>query len=145
MGALKELRGQVVGVDAAPIIYLVEANPVYLSVVEPFFNSLDREEFSAVTSATTLAEVLVHPYRRGDPALVEAYFDVVLRRALTAVVITTAIAVRASQLRARYRWLRTPDALQLAAVIEFGATFFVTNDVQLRAVREIQVLTLDQL
>ena len=58
------LRGAVVGLDTAPLIYYIEENPDYLSVVQPFFEAMDRGEFHVVTSAVTLLEVLVHPLRR---------------------------------------------------------------------------------
>lgn len=45
-------------------------------------------------------------------------------------------------LRAQYD-IRMPDALQMAAALEAGATLFVTNDRQLRKVQEIGVLLLD--
>ncbi|GAA4301037.1 type II toxin-antitoxin system VapC family toxin [Compostibacter hankyongensis] len=54
------------------------------------------------------------------------------------------IAEKAAALRARYN-LRTPDALQLATAIEYKADYFLTNDVRLTAVREIQSITLNDL
>jgi len=55
------LRGTVVGLDTAPLIYLIEENSIYFPFVLPFFEALDRGEFVAVTSIITLAEVLVVP------------------------------------------------------------------------------------
>jgi predicted nucleic acid-binding protein len=63
---LARLRGKVVGLDTAPLIYLVEENPSYLEIVEAFFTAFDRGEFRIVTSTITLTEVLVHPLRRGN-------------------------------------------------------------------------------
>ena len=55
------LRGAVVGLDTALLIYLIEENSNYLPFVRPFFEAVDRVEFRIVTSSLTLAEVLVHP------------------------------------------------------------------------------------
>ncbi|WP_404987325.1 type II toxin-antitoxin system VapC family toxin [Candidatus Hadarchaeum sp.] len=55
-----------------------------------------------------------------------------------------AIAERAADLRARYG-LRTPDALQVATALHAGATAFLTNDARLKAVRELEVVLLDEL
>lgn len=54
------------------------------------------------------------------------------------------LADRAAELNARYR-LSTPDAIQLATAIGFGATRFYGNDRGLRKVREIECLIVDDL
>ena len=48
------LRGTVVGLDTAPLIYFIEENPDYVSVVQPFFEAMDQGEFGVVTSVVTL-------------------------------------------------------------------------------------------
>ena len=55
-----DLSGKVVGLDSAPLIYFIEEHPAYLATVRPFFEALDRGEFTVVTSMVTLLEVLVH-------------------------------------------------------------------------------------
>jgi predicted nucleic acid-binding protein len=54
------------------------------------------------------------------------------------------LADHAAELRARYR-LSTPDAIQLATAIGFGATRFYGNDRSLRRVKEIECLIVDDL
>src|SRR5437764_9547125 len=66
---IEALRGTVVGLDTAPLIYFIEENPSYLHVVRPFFEAVDRGEFRVITSILTLTEVLVHPLRQGDHEL----------------------------------------------------------------------------
>jgi len=53
------------------------------------------------------------------------------------------LAWQAAELRARYQ-MRTPDAIQLAAAIEFGAPLFVTNDDRLHKGTEIEVVALER-
>ncbi|WP_147068735.1 type II toxin-antitoxin system VapC family toxin [Microcystis aeruginosa] len=62
---LMQLQGQVVGLDTAPLIYLMEQNQAYLGLVRAFFGAVSRGEFQVVTSTLTLTEVLVHPLRSG--------------------------------------------------------------------------------
>jgi len=50
VGWVEDLTGRVVGLDTAPFIYYVEANPTYLLRVDPFFAALDRGEMQVVTS-----------------------------------------------------------------------------------------------
>ncbi|MCB0251749.1 MAG: PIN domain-containing protein, partial [Anaerolineae bacterium] len=53
-----------------------------------------------------------------------------------------ALARKAVALRATYN-IHIPDALQIAAALESGATLFVTNDRRLTKVREIEFLLFD--
>lgn len=54
------------------------------------------------------------------------------------------IARIAALLRADYK-LRTPDAIQIATAIYAKADCFLTNDKQLKSIKEIQILTMDDL
>jgi predicted nucleic acid-binding protein len=56
--------------------------------------------------------------------------------------VTPSVAECAAELRAKYQSLRTPDAQQLAAAIEYGCSHFITNDKRLRKVTEIRILVL---
>lgn len=56
--------------------------------------------------------------------------------------IDAALARRAIVLRAQYD-IHVPDALQIAAALETGATLFVTGDRRLVKVQEIDVLLFD--
>src|SRR5687767_3515608 len=116
------LRGTIVGLDTAPLIYLIEENPSYLPFVRPFFEAVDLGEFQLVTSTLTLAEVLVHPMRRGDHELADQYRRILLHaNHVTTVPVSETIAEEAAQLRARHA-LRTPDAIQLATASCSGAS-----------------------
>ncbi len=63
---VRRLKGNVVGLDTAILIYFMEQNPSYLATVRPFFEALDGREFTAVTSMITLLEVLIRPLREGN-------------------------------------------------------------------------------
>ncbi len=53
--------------DSASVIYYIEENTRYLSIVEPIFERIDNSLLTAVTSPVTLSESLVIPYRLGQP------------------------------------------------------------------------------
>src|SRR5580698_7351090 len=110
---LKALSGAVVGLDTAPLIYLIEENSAYLPIVRPFFEGVDRGEFRVITSVVTLAEVLVHPMREGDHDLADQYRRILLQaKHVVTLPVSEAIAEQAAELRARHG-LRMPDAIQL--------------------------------
>ncbi|MBA3559604.1 MAG: type II toxin-antitoxin system VapC family toxin [Gemmatimonadaceae bacterium] len=117
-----------VAVDTAVFIYLIEEHPAYLPVVEPLFDEVAAGMREIVTSAVTLLEVLVVPFRTGEVALAGLYEALLTRsRGLRLVEIDRGQLRAAAQLRAHYD-LRTPDALQLAAALSSRCSAFVTND-----------------
>ena len=42
MGWLAQLQGQIVGLDTAPLIYLVEENSNYLEIADAFFEAMEH-------------------------------------------------------------------------------------------------------
>jgi predicted nucleic acid-binding protein len=133
----------IVGVDTAPFIYLWERHPRYLSLSEELFNYLKQPQVEGITSIVTLIETCVYPRRQGRQDLVEAYERALLHsQQVRMLPVGTALARRAVALRAQYN-VRVPDALQVAAAMEAGATVFVTNDQALAKLQEIQVLLLE--
>ncbi|HAH24249.1 MAG TPA: hypothetical protein DCL77_10935 [Prolixibacteraceae bacterium] len=58
--------------------------------------------------------------------------------------LTIEIAKKAAAYRAKYG-LKTPDSIQIATAVDASADFFFTNDIRLKAVKEIEILVLDEL
>jgi predicted nucleic acid-binding protein len=133
------------GFDTAPIIYFVEANPRYDTLVTAIFQHVAARAIQGVTSVITLTEVLVHPFRQNNARLGDEYRTLLLTsRDFLTLPINAAIAEQAANLRARYG-LRTPDALQIATALAAGCAAFLTNDTRLQRVTELRVLVLDEL
>jgi predicted nucleic acid-binding protein len=143
---INQLQGQIVGLDTAPLIYLIERNPTYVEMMRFFFRELNRGEFTVVTSAVTLLESLVQPLRRGDTMLAQQYRDILFNQeGLTTIEVSSDIAETAAQLRAIHN-IQSLDAIQLATAIRGGAAFFLTNDVRLpSSLPGLTVLLLDEL
>lgn len=131
-----------VGVDTAIFIYFIEEHPLFLPLIEPLFQEVDKGRTELVTSALTLLEVLVVPYRSGDRLLAERYEALLTRsRGIQIAEISRDHLRAAAQLRAA-TGARTPDALQLVAALAGGCNTFLTNDRKLPAVRGLRILQL---
>ena len=141
---ISNLRGKTVGLDTAPLIYFIEENPAYIETVRFFFEAMDRGDFLVVTSTVTLLEVLVHPLRSNNRELAIEYRDILLNSKLMTSDVSSAIAEQAARLRAAHN-IRTPDAIQISAALNAGATHFFTNDIRLPEIPSIQILSLDAL
>lgn len=143
MGLVDELRGLRVCIDTAPIIYFIEKNQRYLNIVRPVFAEIDAGRIEAITSTITLLEVLVQPIKANNRSLAEQYREVLLySEGLTTFEILHEVSEMSSELRAKYS-IKTPDAIQVAVSILYGANKFITNDPALKKVSDIDVLVLD--
>lgn len=143
MNWIEALSAKTVAVDSAPLIYFIEGHHNFFETVQPFFAALEEGDFTAFTSVVTLSEVLVHPLRYGLFNTVIAYQNF-FAQYLPITPVTPEIAESAARLRADYA-LRTPDAIQLATAITHNADFFLTNDVRLERVKQIEILLLSDL
>jgi predicted nucleic acid-binding protein len=132
-----------IGVDTAIFIYFIEENPRFLPLILPLFQDADKGGRQLVTSALTLLEVLVVPYRAGDQMLAERYEMLLTRsRGVRLIDVSRGQLTAAAQLRA-VSGVRTPDALQLVAAMGAHCAAFLTNDRRLPTIPGLRVLQLE--
>lgn len=142
MALLDDLGPGPVAVDTVAFIYLIEEDPTFLPIVLPLFEESDRGRRQLVTSALTLLEVLVVPYRVGDRKLAQDYETLLTRsRGVQLVGLTRDLLQAAAQLRATAR-IKTPDALQMAAALATKCGTFVTNDRRLPPIAGLRTIQL---
>ncbi|RLF47094.1 MAG: PIN domain nuclease [Thermoplasmata archaeon] len=142
---IKSLANKLIGLDTAPIIYFVEENEKYIGILTQFFNHLAKGAFNAVTSSLTVLEILVWPYSKRHYSLAEKYKEILVgSKHLVVMPVSIDISVEAAKLRAKYK-IRTPDAIQIATAIHCGADMFLTNDLKLKKVKDIDIVVLDDL
>ena len=142
MGLTSDLGPGPVAVDSALFIYLIEEDARYLSAVRSLFLEADRGERLIVTSAITLLEVLVVPFRDSDAHLAERYEQLITRsRGVRVMDVTRGASRAAAQLRAA-TGVKPPDALQLAAALGAGCGTFLTNGRRLPAIPGLRVVQL---
>lgn len=134
-GGLQE--GDLVVVDTAPLIYILEDHPRFAALFQGLFEAADRGQLQVAVSTISVAELLVGPFKEGRDALAKRYEKALANFELIAV--STEIAVTAARLRAS-TGLRLPDALQAATALESGATALVTHDRDFSKLSGLQVL-----
>ena len=134
-----------IAIDTAPFIYFIEENKSYIDILDVLFTRINEGRLTAYTSVVTLIEVLTKPIEDGNEELVERYSAILTNSShLSVVDIDSSMAVEVARLRAKYH-IKTPDAIQIATGIVNDAKVFITNDVNLKRVKEIKVLLLDDL
>jgi predicted nucleic acid-binding protein len=129
--------GDLLLVDSAPIIYVLEGHPTFSPMFKPFFVAHDAGRIQFAVTTMSLAEVLIGPLQAGDEALAERYRAVL--ETWQVVELTADIAANAARLRASLR-LKLADAVQAASAISINADALVTHDRDFSKVHTLRVL-----
>jgi predicted nucleic acid-binding protein len=142
VGLMADLGRGPAGVDTVVFIYFIEEHPQFLPLLEPLFREVDDGRRELVTSALTLLEVLVVPYRSGDYLLAGRYGALLTQsRGVRVAEISRSQLRAAAQLRAT-TGVKTPDSLRLVAALAAGCSTFLTNDRDLPGIPGLRVLQL---
>ncbi len=141
MGQLNLPSFATIYLDTQVIIYTVEANPNYYSLLQPLWLKFQTGEIELMTSELTLLETLVFPLKNANTILVSDYEQLLLSSDIQLVPITQSVLRTAANLRANTR-LKTPDAIHAATAISEGCTLFLTNDNGFRNVPHLSVVIL---
>jgi predicted nucleic acid-binding protein len=142
VGLIDDLGAAPVGLDTVGFMYVIEEHATFLPLLVPLFREADEGRREIVTSAVTLLEVLVVPYRAGNRMLAERYEALLTSSRGVRLVDASREQMRAAaQLRAA-TGVKTPDALQLVASIGAGCKTFVTDDRRLPSIPGIRILEL---
>ena len=135
MGRLN-FQNKKVYLDTAIIIYSIEENPIYSTLIKELWDSIKQQIIEVYTSELTLMETLVLPLKVNDSKLINAYENVVCDSAIYPIPVTLSILKFAAQLRANYK-IQTPDAIHLATAIACGCDVFLTNDIALQKIPDL--------
>ena len=140
---LKEIDS--IFIDTAPFIYYIEEYEKYIETVDPLFSYISQGHITAYTSLITLIEVLTKPIEEKDKRLVYKYEELLTdSKGLILTDMDKNIAVESAKLRVKYR-IKIPDAIQVTSGLVNGAKAFITNDSNLKKIKEIKVIVLDDI
>lgn len=128
--------------DTSVFIYLIEDHPVYASKVANLLEYSQRHQVALATSTITYMEFCVKPYEQNKHDVIDRFKELLIDLDLSLYTINVEIADIAAKLRSRYK-LRPMDALQLAAYRYSGCDRFLTNDMPLTKVKEVEFLMLE--
>lgn len=138
-------RHRRLAIDTSIFIYQLEADTRYLAHTDEIFEWIEKPGHTAVTSAITMTELLVQPYRDKDESRADQFFGLLTTYPnLEWIPSDLEVADVAARIRAAHR-LRTPDALQAASAIRTKATGLITNDAIFSRVPHFETLVLEQL
>ena len=117
--------------DTNLFIYLWEDGP-QTQTTRSFVEWIVNSKHDVITSALSLGEILVIPFRMKDENRVRDYEKAF--SGIDVVAFTSAVARHFARLRALHPNLCPPDAMQLASAIHTQADVFITNDNRLASI-----------
>ena len=132
-------------VDTAPFIYLAENHPNYAEKTKKYIAAAFANQDTLFTSVISLMEFSIKPEKEGNPASIIKLKRLWKRLNFEILIIDEEIAEKAAKLRAKYTFLKGLDALQIASALQHGCNQFLTNDIPLKKIIEIQVVLIADL
>jgi predicted nucleic acid-binding protein len=130
--------------DTTPLIYFLDNDINFGIKSKNIFENILSNQKEIVTSAITVNEYLVYPYRTGNHEKINALYDFISDCGIKVYPITVEIADKAARIRAEYTSFKGMDALQLAAACNCGCDVFLTNDKQLKQFNEVKCITVEE-
>ena len=130
--------------DTAPYIYLLDYNDTYRENTIRIFEHCLSHEKQMLTSTVTIEEFCVKPYRDDDIKLIKDFKRFLIDTEIKIIQIDEEIAHKAAMIRAKYKSFKAMDSLQLAAAIIVGCDLFITNDKQLRQIKDLNILVISE-
>jgi predicted nucleic acid-binding protein len=133
-------------IDTAPFIYLIENHPNHYSKVSKFItDEYATNEASLVTSTITLAEFFVKPKLHSDTKTIHAFNTALTNLNVFVSSLSKEIAEHSAELRAKYRFLKGFDAVQLATALHNKCNLLFTNDKVFKRTGVINSILVDDL
>ena len=133
-------------IDTAPLIYYLEAHREFGPIVKEFLEQTHSQNITIYSSVITITEVLSKPIQTSNQGLVERFLDFIVRGTVVMLIpISADIAQVAGELRGKHSFLQTMDALQISAASIYETDVFLTNDIKLKRIPELQVVILKDL
>lgn len=129
-------------IDANIVIYSVEKIEPYRSLLFPFWQAAQHQQFQVISSDLTILETFVKPFKECD-AVLEATFRELLTasKEVRLVPITRAILEKAALLRATIGL----DAIHAATALIEECAVFITNDMAFERVAGLNVTVLQKI
>jgi len=130
-------------VDASVLALHLTGNAAYLALTRALLHGFRDREFAGLTSAITIYQLLVEPYRSGRETVAEAAEQLVAALpGLELVPVSPTICRQAAQVQAQIGG-GLPRAIQIATALAGNSEIYVTRRSTLRRIAGLSVAQLD--
>lgn len=137
-------KAKKVCLDTMIFAYHFGKHPKYSPIIFELFKKIEKHELSACTSIVSLLEILSAPEIQFNQSLEETYKNFFINFPnLNLVTLDISISIKAAELRRIYK-IKLPDSVILATAIVSGTDVLITNDLRLKQIKEIKIVTLEK-
>ncbi len=130
--------------DSNAIIYSVERNEPYCTLLDPLWQQVEAGRCIVVCSELVVTEALVKPIRDRNVGIEMLFRSLFNTGDIDLIPATRQVWEDVARVRAE-TGLKTPDALHAATALGARCTLFVTNDRDFRRVSGLPVAVLDDI
>ena len=132
-------------IDTAPFIYLLEKHRKNSTPIKKYFTELYVDGYEIITSVITYSEYGVIPKRDKKENLIEEFEEFLRKVGVALLNVNKIHATKAYEMRTKYKFLKGMDGIQIGTAIEEGCDKFLTNDVKLEKIEELEVILINKL
>ena len=133
---MERLKNKKIGVDSSILIYLLNNEPRKAKKIAEIL-SLSKK---IVASSILHLEIATGFYKKNQFPLIDMLNDLPkICENFEYKNVDLAVSSYAAYLRAKYKFLKTPDSIHIATAISANADFFLTSDKKLTKISEIWV------
>lgn len=133
------------GLDSMCFLYQFADHPHYAPLTDVIFNLLEQNKIKAITTTISIVEVFVQAEKSKNQSIIQEYETTFKNLPNFEVLpVDWHMARLASKIRALYPHIKTPDSIQIGATLISNYRGFITNDTQLKQIKELKVIILDE-
>lgn len=130
-------------VDTSIFIYYLEKSTRYFQIARDFFEKCYDKNIKLLTSVVTIEEYCVFPFLENNMIAIKNFNAFVDGMKISLVNVDKIVALEAAKIRAKYRGFKALDSIHLATALTSNVKTFLTNDKQLKQMKDLQVVTLE--
>ncbi len=146
--AVARMAGRRVYIDTNIFVFFLQRDEVFFPLVAPVIQACTQRSILGVTGELVIAEVMVHPYRRGDAALIAQFKSFFARKNFLTIAAHEARFFDEAAMIAGQARLKLIDAIHYRTAVQAGCEFFLTHVHDFDGVatgRGVEVVRLDEL
>ncbi|MBL7874107.1 MAG: type II toxin-antitoxin system VapC family toxin [Cyclobacteriaceae bacterium] len=138
-------KSECVFIDTSPFIYLIENNPEYCATVANYLADQSMKDNLLTTSVITISEFQVNPKKLNILKPIEDFQKLIEQLNIEIFEVTLEIAELSATLRAKYSFLRSIDAIQIAIAVNHSCESFFTHDFRLKNIKELNIIIVNDI
>jgi predicted nucleic acid-binding protein len=126
--AIARMAGHRVYVDANVFIFFLQKDERFFEVAAALIQACADRRILGVAGDLVIAEVMVHPYRSGDSALIARFKSFFTRKHFLTIAEHEARFFDEAAMIAGQKRLKLIDAIHYRTALQAGCAFFLTHD-----------------